>query len=162
MTFGKKIRKYRVLKGLTQKELGLAVGFSEATADSRIRKYELDIIKPKDNLREEIARALGVNLSAISDIDIATYEDVMQVLFLFEEAFGMDIEIRGGKTMLVFNNSNREIQPLLTFLKLWQMQKTVLLLTPGSPAADQKKEYEIWKAGFSLARRNVPVSIKEE
>ena len=36
MTLGKKIRKYRVLKGLTQRELGLAVGFSEATADSRV------------------------------------------------------------------------------------------------------------------------------
>ena len=157
MTRGKKIRKYRVLKGLTQRELGLAVGFSEATADSRIRKYELDIIKPKDSMREKIARALEVDLSAISDIDIATYEDVMRVLFLFEEAFGMEVEIRGGKTMLVFDNGNRRIQALLSSLKLWRMQKTVLLLSHGSPTADQKKKYEIWKAGFTPARKNIPI-----
>lgn len=157
MTLGKKIRKYRVLKGLTQRELGLAVGFSEATADSRIRKYELDIIKPKDSMREKIARALAVDLSAISDIDIATYEDVMRVLFLFEEAFGMEVEIRGGKTMLVFDNGNRRIQALLSSLKLWRMQKTVLLLSHGSPTADQKKKYEIWKAGFTPARKNIPI-----
>ena len=157
MTLGKKIRKYRVLKGLTQRELGLAVGFSEATADSRIRKYELDIIKPKDSMREKIARALEVDLSAISDIDIATYEDVMQVLFLFEEVFGMEVEIRGGKTMLVFDNGNRRIQALLSSLKLWRMQKTVLLLSHGSPTADQKKKYEIWKAGFTPARKNIPI-----
>ena len=157
MTLGKKIRKYRVLKGLTQRELGLAVGFSEATADSRIRKYELDIIKPKDSMREKIARALEVDLSAISDIDIATYEDVMRVLFLFEEAFGMEVEIRGGKIMLVFDNGNRRIQALLSSLKLWRMQKTVLLLSHGSPTADQKKKYEIWKAGFTPARKNIPI-----
>ena len=157
MTLGKKIRKYRVLKGLSQRELGLAVGFSEATADSRIRKYELDIIKPKDSMREKIARALEVDLSAISDIDIATYEDVMRVLFLFEEAFGMEVEIRGGKTMLVFDNGNRRIQALLSSLKLWRMQKTVLLLSHGSPTADQKKKYEIWKAGFTPARKNIPI-----
>ena len=56
MTLGKKIRKYRILKSLTQKELGLAVGFSEATADSRIRKYESDIMKPKDSMRGKIAQ----------------------------------------------------------------------------------------------------------
>ena len=161
MTLGKKIRKYRMLKDMTQKELGLAVGFSEATADSRIRKYESDTMKPKDNLRERIAHALGTDLSAISDIDIATYEDVMQVLFLFEEAFGMEVEIRSGKTMLVFDNKNRRIQPLLTSLKLWRIQKEVLLLNQGSPTADQKKEYETWKARFTPVRRNIPISIKE-
>ena len=32
MTLGEKIKNYRLLKGLTQKELGMRVGFSEATA----------------------------------------------------------------------------------------------------------------------------------
>ena len=47
MTLGNKIRKYRILNGLTQKELGHKVGFSEETADSRIRKYESDLMAPK-------------------------------------------------------------------------------------------------------------------
>lgn len=160
MTLGKKIRKYRMLKGLTQKELGIAVGFSEATADSRIRKYESDINKPKDGMRERIAQVLEIDLSAISDIDIATYEDVMQVMFLFEEAFGMDVEIRGGKIMLVFDN-NKKIKTLITSLRLWQVQKTVMMLNLGNPTADQKKEYELWKARFTPAQKNIPISIKE-
>ena len=40
MTLGDKIKKYRILRQLTQKELGEKVGFSSKTADSRIRKYE--------------------------------------------------------------------------------------------------------------------------
>ena len=40
MTLGEKIKKYRELRGLTQKALGERVGFSIGTEDSRIRKYE--------------------------------------------------------------------------------------------------------------------------
>ena len=37
MTLGEKIKKYRELRGLTQKALGDRVGFSIGTQDSRIR-----------------------------------------------------------------------------------------------------------------------------
>ena len=40
MTLGEKIKKYRELRELTQRELGQKVGFSAGTEDSRIRKYE--------------------------------------------------------------------------------------------------------------------------
>ena len=81
MTLGNKIRKYRILNGLTQKELGLKVGFSEETADSRIREYESDLMAPKSAMRHKLADALGVDLSALSDINVSTDEDVMQLLF---------------------------------------------------------------------------------
>ena len=84
----------------------------------------------------------------------------MQVMFLFEEAFGMDVEIRGGKIMLVFDN-NKKIKTLITSLRLWQVQKTVMMLNLGNPTADQKKEYELWKARFTPAQKNIPISIKE-
>ena len=72
MTVGEKIRKYRMLKGWTQKELGLKVGFSAATADSRIRKYESDAMAPKADIRTKLADALGVDLSALSDVNVST------------------------------------------------------------------------------------------
>ena len=87
MTLGEKIRKYRILKGWTQKDLGLAVGFSASTADSRIRKYEKDLMAPKGEIRAKLADVLDVDLAALSDIDIRTNEDVMQALFLFEDLF---------------------------------------------------------------------------
>ena len=66
MTLGKKIRKYRMLKDMTQKELGLAVGFSEATADSRIRKYESGTMKfpvlLQGNVRSRSWKEIGTNL----------------------------------------------------------------------------------------------------
>ena len=122
MTLGEKIRKYRLLKGWTQKELGIAVGFSAVTADSRIRKYESDLMTPRDDMRMKLANALDVDLSAISDTDIATYEDVMQALFLFEESYEMDIDTKDGKTLLVFDNSNISIRTLITFMNIWRNQ----------------------------------------
>ena len=47
MTLGEKIKKYRELRGLTQRELGQKVGFSAGTEDSRIRKYEKNMMAPK-------------------------------------------------------------------------------------------------------------------
>ena len=81
MTLGNKIRKYRKLKGLSQKELGLMAGFSEATADSRIRKYESDAMAPKAAIRQRIADALEVDMSAFSSLDLSTHGDVRQALF---------------------------------------------------------------------------------
>ena len=71
--------------------MGEKVGFSSKTADSRIRKYEKNIIAPKTEIRNKLADTLDVDLSALSDINIQTYEDVKHTLFLFEEEF--DIEI---------------------------------------------------------------------
>ena len=149
MTLGEKIKKYRLLKGWTQKELGLAVGFSAATADSRIRKYESDLMTPKDDMRAKLAAALDVDLSSISDIDIATYEDVMQALFLFEESFGMDIKTMDGKTLLVFDNHNENIRTLISFMNIWRNQKTALLPDSTDPTPEQEKTYSIWKSRFS-------------
>ena len=47
MTVGEKIKKIRTFRGITQKELGLAVGFEEKGADNRIAQYETNYRVPK-------------------------------------------------------------------------------------------------------------------
>lgn len=149
MTLGNKIRKYRKLKGLTQKELGLKVGFSEATADSRIRKYESDAMAPKAAIRRRLADALDIDLSAISDINIRTYEDVVQALFQFEDDFGMDIEKKDGNIYLCFKGNNAESKALIAFMNIWIIAKKSLLPDPDHADEKQKRIYELWKARFA-------------
>ncbi len=149
MTLGEKIKKYRLLNNMTQKELGLSVGFSAATADSRIRKYESDTMAPKDSIRKKLADALNVDLSALSDIDIQNYEDVMQVLFLFESVFDIDIDKQDGKTLLIFDDNNKDIRTLITFLNIWKNQKKAFLKDPVTATEEQVKKYEIWKSRFA-------------
>ena len=89
MTLGEKIKKYRELRELTQRELGQKVGFSAGTEDSRIRKYEKNMMAPKTDIRRKIAEALDIDMSALNDIDIQTEKDAIRVLFYLEEKYGL-------------------------------------------------------------------------
>ena len=148
MTLGEKIKKYRLMKNLTQKDLGIKVGFSDATADSRIRKYEKDIMAPKNDIRQKIADALDIDLSALSDINIESYEDIMQILFLFEENLGMEIERKDGKTHLIFDDNNKDIEKFISYLYIWHSQKKNLISTSDTISTEEMYKYKIWKSRF--------------
>ena len=47
MSLGRRIRHYRMLRGMTQKALGIAAGFPPETADIRIAQYESGARTPK-------------------------------------------------------------------------------------------------------------------
>lgn len=122
MKVGDKIKKYRLLNDLTQNELGQKIGFSSQTADSRIRKYESNSMSPKSKLRQKIADALNVDITALSDIDIKDEKDIMQILFFLEENYGMEV-IKIRKTVYFTfrkNKMNRYIiDNLLQYLNSW-------------------------------------------
>ena len=136
------------MKNLTQKDLGIKVGFSASTADSRIRKYEKDIMAPKNDIRQKIADALDIDLSALSDINIESYEDIMQILFLFEENLGMEIERKDGKTHLIFDDNNKDIEKFISYLYIWHSQKKNLISTSDTISTEEMYKYKIWKSRF--------------
>ena len=148
MTLGEKIRKYRILHNLSQKELGLKLGFSNTTADVRIRQYESGTKIPRDDIRQKMADVLDVDISALSDIDIKSDEDVMQVLFYLSEIFDMDIEKTDDKFYLSFpaNQDNRE--QLISYLNVWYAQKKNLRNTANGTSGESIREYELWKSRF--------------
>ena len=151
MTLCEKIKKYRSLKNMTQKELGLAIGFSGATADSRIRKYERDVMAPKQDIRARLAEVLDVDISALSENDIRNEEDIMQTLFIFEEMYGMEIDRDDDKTTLIFDNHDKDLAKLTSYLYTWYRQKKSLgeLENLDEKAAhDALEHYNQWKARF--------------
>ena len=60
ITFGEKLRYLRRKNNLTQKELGMAVGFPENTADVRIAQYETNARMPREELLKKLTQVLGV------------------------------------------------------------------------------------------------------
>ena len=60
ITFGRKLKHLRQKNHLTQKELGMAVGFPDSCADVRIAQYESDVRTPKEDLMKLFASKLGV------------------------------------------------------------------------------------------------------
>lgn len=60
ITFGRKLKYLRQKNHLTQKELGIALGFPEDSADVRIAQYEADTRKPRDEILAKMAKILCV------------------------------------------------------------------------------------------------------
>ena len=60
ITFGRKLKHLRQKNHLTQKELGILMGFPEDSADVRIAQYESDVRTPKEDLIKLFAATLGV------------------------------------------------------------------------------------------------------
>ena len=70
MNIGDRIRWFRNRIGLTQKQLGMRVGFPDSNADIRIAQYEVGTRKPKADLTAAFAKASGVSPLALSIPDI--------------------------------------------------------------------------------------------
>ena len=87
MAIGERIRRIRNLRKLTQKELGLAVGFDENTADVRIAQYEANTRRPKEALLKKIAEILDVNYYSLYEPTLYAAEDVMFTLFELDEHY---------------------------------------------------------------------------
>ena len=88
MTVGEKIRVIRTFRGMTQKELGLSVGFDEKGADNRIAQYETDYRVPRKEMLDKIALALTVNrlnFYSAGKGDSAP-EDLLRTLFWLEDS----------------------------------------------------------------------------
>lgn len=71
---------------MTQKQLGLAVGFSESTADIRIAQYESGARTPKAQLLHRIASVLEVDPIVLS-VDIPETEEEWEVVEYWMELY---------------------------------------------------------------------------
>ena len=93
MSPGRRIWHYRMQRGMTQKTLGIAAGFSPETADIRIAQYESGARMPKHDLLCTLAEALGVSPSALDIPHIKSHEVLTQLLLALEDEYGLTITI---------------------------------------------------------------------
>lgn len=82
---GNRIKKFRTIRGLTQKELGIAAGFNPESADIRIAQYENNSRNPRDVVIERMASVLNVSVFALKVPELSTYAEIMQILFYIED-----------------------------------------------------------------------------
>ena len=100
MAIGERIRFIRNLRGMTQKFLGLQVGFSERTADIRMAQYESEARTPKQDLVKEMANIFDVSPQAITVPEIDSYIGLMHTLFALEDMYGLKIGEIDGEVCL--------------------------------------------------------------
>ena len=103
MSPGRRIRHYRMLRGMTQKALGVAVGFPESSADVRIAQYESGARTPKRELLCQLAAPLGVSPSALDIPRIKSREMLNQLLLALEDEYGLTVTITKNNERKICN-----------------------------------------------------------
>lgn len=148
MAMGDRIKRVRNFRKMTMKELGMAVGFDESSADVRIAQYENNSRKPKEALLRKIAAALDVNWRSLYDpVDYAA-EDIMFALFELEEhPIGLhlldviddtDPEFPEERVAVTFN-----YHTLNGFMKEWLLRNQEL-----RAGEITREEYTEWKLNW--------------
>ena len=149
MTLGEKITKYRKLKNLTQKELGLAVGF-KTTPNVRINQYENDKMAPKADLRVKIAKELDIDVNLLTELDIQTPTDAIHALFNIEDCFDIALEVHDNSIHVVFDTNSNSNKELASYLTIWANQKNNIVAST-TDNNNANINYEIWKSRFPMS-----------
>lgn len=113
---GQRIKELRLLKHLSQKELGAVCKLAEPT----VRNYELGNRNVSENNLGQIAVALGVNISALYDRKVNSYTDVMHTLFLLANEYDISPEIQGEKIVLSIPKGS----VLSDYIHAWYKERT--------------------------------------
>ena len=123
MAIGERIRFFRNLKGMTQKYLGMQVGFPEKTADIRMAQYESGSRTPKADLTNKLAEAFDISPQALSVPDIDSYIGLMHTLFTLEDRYGLTIErTENGVSMYADPKKGTDAAELSEMLNAWAEQ----------------------------------------
>ncbi len=141
MAIGERIHFFRLLRGMTQKYLGMAVGFPESSADVRLAQYETGTRTPKADLTAELAKVLDVSPRALNVPDIDSYVGLMHTLFTLEDRYGVTINEADGEVCLkVDARKNKDSARLHEMLCAWR--QVAAMLEAGEIT---REEYDRWR-----------------
>lgn len=144
MAIGKRIKFFRTLKGLTQKQFGEALGFKGKTSDVRLAQYEAEARIPKEDLVKDMARILEVSPQALSVPEIDTYNGLLHTLFALEDMYGFKISEINGELCIYFDRYSKSTSLSLQNM-LYAWQKEAAKLESGEIT---KEEYDNWRYNY--------------
>ncbi len=158
-SIGGKIKKFRELRGMSQKELGIKCGFSASSADVRIAQYEKNKKIPREKLLKDIADALEVNDCALFDADMLAYNRMYHALFDMEDLHGLHPVKKPDGYYLEFSGDTVLGQHITkhdfdSFLLEWYEKRQQYQPNSSDTPADREskaREYALWKGEFPHA-----------
>lgn len=160
MAIGERIRFIRNLRGMTQKYLGMAVGFDEKTADVRMAQYESGTRTPKADLTKTLAGVLGVSPHALDVPDIDSNIGLMHTLFTLEDLRGLRIsEVDGEVCLRLDKSTGRNFLEMNEMLTAWRQQAAKL-----EAGEITKEDYDAWRYKYpelDIAQRWAKVPSQE-
>ena len=160
MAIGERIHFFRTMRGMTQKYLGMALGFPEKSADVRLAQYETGSRTPKADLTAALAEVLDVSPKALDVPDIDSYIGLMHTLFTLEDRYGLHIDEADGEVCLKVDvRKNKDAAQLHEMLCAWR--QAAAMLKTGEITQD---EYDRWRyryPEFDTTQRWVKVPSQE-
>lgn len=143
MAIGERIRFFRNLCGMTQKYLGIQVGFPEKTADIRMAQYESGTRTPKEDLTNTLAEVLEVSPQALSVPDIESEQGLMHTLFALEDLYGLKVELVDGEAVLHIESKGTEHPDTAELISAWAEQSAKY-----KAGEITKDEYDKWRYNY--------------
>ena len=157
MAIGERIHFFRLLRGMTQKYLGMSLGFPEKSADVRLAQYETGSRTPKADLTAALAEVLDVSPHALSVPDIDSYVGLMHTLFTLEDNYGLKVTEQDGELALQVDfRQNKDAARLHEMLWTWREQAAKL-----EAGEISREDYDRWRYHYpeydgSQIRAKVP------
>jgi transcriptional regulator with XRE-family HTH domain len=150
MAIGERIRFIRNLRGMTQKMLGIKVGFDKRNADVRMAQYESGTRTPKENLVNTLAEALEVSPKALTVPEINSYIGLMHTFFALEDLYGIKVgEIDGELCLRLDKSKDTTYLSMLDMFSAWQHEAEKF-----RNGEITKEEYNTWRYNYpSIQRR---------
>lgn len=141
MAIGERIHFFRTMRGMTQKYLGMLLGFPEKSADVRLAQYEMGTRSPKAEITAALAQALDVSSQALTVPDIDSYIGLMHTLFTLEDNYGLTVSEANGEVCLkVSADKGKDAAELLQMLTAWKAQADKLRAGEIS-----REDYDNWR-----------------
>ena len=146
-SLGQKIKKIRMLRKYTQKELGVMCGFSFSSEDVRIAQYEKNKKIPREKILKDMCNALGVGEGALIHADMLSYQEMFYALFDMEDFHGLRPVKKEDGYYLKFDSDSI----INDFLEEWYK----MYRKYPSPRGDDEEEK------YTLCRYEYPNQITE-
>lgn len=143
MAIGERMRFLRNLRGMTQKYLGMKIGFTEQTAEVRMAQYENGARTPKEKMVADFANELDVRPQALTVPDIDTDIGLMHTLFTLEDLRGLTVGEIDGEICLRLDKSSKAYLGMSQMLDAWQEQAAKLKAEEIT-----KEEYDQWRYNY--------------
>lgn len=148
MAVSRRISYFRQKHNLTQKQLGLLLGFSESTAEVRVNQYEHGNRKPKEAMLEKLGEIFGVDPAVFRIPDIHNRAGLMQTFFALEDYAGWKLTKVDGRFAVVIGTATAG--PQKTFddyvLQEWLDMQTAL-----EQGEITRREYDEWRYHYNDA-----------
>ena len=143
MAIGERIRFIRNLRGMTQKYLGAAIGFTEKTADVRMAQYESGNRTPKEKMIADLANVLEVCPQALTVPDIDNYIGLAHTLFTLEDLYGIKIKNNDGELCITLDKENKAYHSMFDIFNAWSNETEKL-----KNSEITEDEYNTWRYNY--------------